>query len=119
MRGRVIYHLQKGVHKELEFKAGEKKGGGCGGKSPSFSLSSVPTVNFMATDHSADARPLQPRFGCSLSQPPPSPPLPPFAGPPETFVPFISTTNTYRCSGKEEAKRQRRSKHMLPPVNDC
>lgn len=45
--------------------------------------------------------------------------LPPFTGPPETFVPFISTTNTYRCSGKEEAKRQRLSKHMLPPVNDC
>lgn len=58
-------------------------------------------------------RPLQPHFGCSLSQ------SPPFTGPPETFVPFISTTNTYRCSGKEEAKRQRLSKHMLPPVNDC
>lgn len=56
MRGRVIYHLQKGVHRGLEFKAGEKEGGGCGGKSPSFSLSSVPTVSFMATDHSADAR---------------------------------------------------------------
>lgn len=57
--------------------------------------------------------PLQPRFGWSLSQ------TTPFTGPPETFVPFISTTNTYRCSEKEEAKRQRVSKHMLPPVNDC
>lgn len=56
IRRRVIYHLQKGVHKGLEFKAGEKEGGGCGGKSPSFSLSSVPTVNFMATDHSVDTR---------------------------------------------------------------
>lgn len=113
MRGRVIYHLQKGVHKGLEFKAGEMEGGGCGGKSPSFSLSSVPTVNFMATDHSAD-----PRFSLalavlSLSQ------TPPFMGPPETFVPFISTTNTYRCLGKEEAKRQRLCKRMLPPLNDC
>lgn len=54
MRPRVIYHLQKGVHKGLELKAREKEGGGCGVKSPSFAVSSVPTVNFMATDHSAD-----------------------------------------------------------------
>lgn len=111
MRPRVIYHLQKGVHKGLELKAREKEGGGCRVKSPSFELSSVPTVNFMATDHSADLASAS-LWLVSLTNYP-------FTGPPETFVPFISTTNTYRCSGKEEAKRQRVSKHMLPPVNDC
>lgn len=82
MRGRVIYHLQKGVHKGLEFKAGEKEGGGCGGKSPSFSLSSVPTVNFMATDHSADARFSLASAVLSHKLPPPTTP---FHGAPGNF----------------------------------
>lgn len=46
--------------------------------------------------------PLQPCPGCS----PPNY-LPFRRGPPETFVPFISTTNTYRCSKKEDAETQR------------
>lgn len=41
--------------------------------------------------------------------------LPLQQGPPETFVPFISTTNTYRCSGKEDMEKERTVEYMLPP----
>lgn len=95
-------------------KGKRKEGEGCGVKAPSFSLSSVLTVNLMATDHSADSTSALFLLLLSLSQT-----YPPFHGAPGTFVPFISTTNTYRCSEKEEAERQRISKNMLPPLNDC
>lgn len=69
----------------------------------------------MATDHSADFTSAGLRL-CSphKTTPPAAPPI--STWPPETFVPFISTTNTYRCSGKEDAERERISKH--PPNAD-
>lgn len=96
-RGRVIDHLQgRGC-----CKGKSKEGRGCRVKSPSLSLSSVLTVTRVATDQSAG-----PHFStawAALHQI-----VPPFRrGPLETFVPFISTTNTYRCSMKEDADAQR------------
>lgn len=113
MRGRVIYHLQKRDQEGLELKARERREEVAGSslhhsRCLLFSLSTSWQLTTQQTPTSDLLRLV------SLHRP-----IPPLTGPPETFVPFISTTNTYRCSWKEEAERQRICKHMLPPLNDC
>ncbi len=77
-------------------KGKRKERRGCGVKSPSLSLSSVLSLS-TSWQLTTQRTPLQPTAAL------PHKPFPPSTGPPETFVPFISTTNTYRCSRKENA----------------
>lgn len=102
--GTAIYHLER---EGLE-------GRGCRVKSPSLSLSTVLSLS-TSQQLTTQQSPLQAHHDCFASQAAPS-----SRWPPETFVPFISTTNTYRCSGKEGTQRERISKYMPPhPLNDC
>lgn len=90
------------------------------GSSLHHSRCSVLTVTSVATDQSAG-----PHFNAAWAALHQIVPL--FRGGPlETFVPFISTTNTYRCSMKEDADAQRvfwahasPAKRALIPETNC
>lgn len=112
MRRRAIYHWRR-TEERLE-KRHKKEGRGCGVKSPSFSLSSILSLSTLC-QLTTQQSPLQCCHRFSPSQPPPPSIITTTAGPPEAFVPFISRTNTYRCSGKDDAERERISRHMLLP----
>lgn len=108
MRGRVIYHLKRRAEEGSEEKARERREEVAGS-----SLHHSRCLLFCHCQPHGD----WPLSGLHFSLATAALPhklFPPSTGPPETFVPFISTTNTYRCSGKEDAERERISKHMPP-----
>lgn len=109
MRGRVIYHLQRGVEEGLEEKARERKGRGCEVKSPSlspFSVLSLSTSWRLTTQRT----PLQPCFRLfSLTD---CSPLP--QGPRKLLFRSLVQQIHTDAQEREDAGRERISKHMLP-----